>query len=103
MNCLDCGRPTRAKNSKPDGRPRFIGRGLCEACHQRHRKRGTLSDFERRTRPADEVLEDWDFLRRQGYSIRDAAERMGMTHAALDRALCRAANRGDERARRGAL
>lgn len=100
MKCLDCGRAMRTWRSKPDGRRRSVGRGLCETCHQRHRNHGTLSDFERRTRPADEVLEDWDFLRHQGYSIRDAAERMGMTHAALDKALYRAARRGDPRARR---
>ncbi len=51
-------------------------------------------------RPADDVLDDWDDLRRQGYSIRDAATRLGMTTAALDQVITRGARKGDPRAQR---
>jgi hypothetical protein len=49
---------------------------------------------------ADDMLDTWDELRREGYTVRQAAERMGVTFAALDKALCRGKRRGDPRARR---
>lgn len=72
-------------------------RGLCARCYSRHQKRGTLDQFERLIRPRDYVLEDWLFLNEQGYNRAQAAERMGMTRGALDRAIARARRDGDPR------
>ena len=49
-------------------------------------------------RRAEEVLEEYALIREGVDSIRQAAERMGMTHSALDMALSRARKRGDRRA-----
>lgn len=78
------------------------GRGLCWRCHSWAQRTGRLCDFERQTRTADELLAEWDVLRREGYAIRDAARRLGLTTKGLERAIDRAAKRGDERARRRA-
>lgn len=84
MRCIDCGRTLY----------RSEGRGLCSTCRSRHRGRGTLLDFERPSRSAEEVVEDWLILRDQGHDRRQAAARMGMTHHALEQALRRAVKRG---------
>jgi hypothetical protein len=57
-------------------------------------------DYELSFMRADDMLDTWDELRREGYTVRQAAERMGVTFAALDKALCRGKRRGDPRARR---
>lgn len=44
------------------------------------------------------IADDYDLLRREGYPLDVIASRLGMTRAALDRALCR--HKGDPRARR---
>jgi hypothetical protein len=87
--CLECGSTSTQR-----------ARGLCEPCYQRHRYRGTLDNFERPSRTADEVLDEWVLLRGDGHTIRQAAARLGMTHKALDQALVRAKRRGDPRSRR---
>lgn len=76
------------------------GRGLCPACYSRHKRRGTLADFPRVNWAADELLNEWVLLRDDRCSVTDAAARLGVTFAALDRALCRAVARGDSRGRR---
>jgi hypothetical protein len=50
-------------------------------------------------RPRSDVLDDWATLRQDGYTIPDAAQRLGMTVEALSKALQRARRDGDERAR----
>lgn len=79
MNCVSCG--------DPDG-PRL--RQLCTRCYDTHYYRGLHLDFERTTRSRDEVMAEWAVLRAEGYGKRQAAERLGMTFAAFDRALQRA-------------
>jgi hypothetical protein len=43
--------------------------------------------------PAELMFEDWDFLRRQGYTRRGAAERMGITKKRLEKAIERHSQR----------
>ena len=87
----------------PDGRTvGHRGRGLCRGCHARRRRDGTLADAPRATMSADEVLEEWVMLRGEGHTVAQAAERLGMTYGALEKALDRARKRGDERAKRHA-
>lgn len=50
-------------------------------------------------RHADEVLEDWDLLRRAGLTRAEAAQRIGMRLESLERVLQR--HRDDPRARLG--
>lgn len=45
-------------------------------------------------RPLQEVLDEYAMIRRDVDSVREAAERMGMTFAALDKALYRARKQG---------
>lgn len=75
-------------------------RGLCSPCHARHRRAGTLSDYERSTRTRDDLLEDYVVLRSQGYSWRDCAARLAMTYSAFARAMQRARIELDPRAGR---
>lgn len=79
ITCATCGRQRRHK-----------GRGLCGACWYRHWKDGTLADFERATRPRDELLDEWARLQREGYTRRQAAERIGITKKRLEKAIERA-------------
>jgi hypothetical protein len=59
-------------------------------CYGNRQHAGELIDFERTTRSRDEVMAEWALLRSEGYGKRQAAERLGMTFAAFDRALQRA-------------
>jgi hypothetical protein len=77
----------------------YRGRGLCDPCYHRAQYHGTLIDFERRTVARDELLDDWALLRSEGYTAVQAAPRLGMTPAALLKALDRARRDGDPRAR----
>lgn len=78
-------------------RGRSANRGLCCACH---RDVDIRMDYETKFWSSEDMLDTWDELRREGYSVRQASERMGVTLAALDQALYRGLLRGDPRARR---
>lgn len=69
-------------------------RDACATCYEKARENGT---FVRVSRSAEEVLEDWEFLRDDGVSVAQAAERMGMKLSTLKRALERARAKGDPR------
>lgn len=83
------------------------GYGLCTKHYNRLRRNGDpLASAPKRPRPkrgpesrsAEEVLEEWAMLRSDGVTdLRVAAQRMGMSFSALDKALWRARKRGDER------
>lgn len=88
----------------PHGRPvpgcePHYGRGLCAGCYQRKQVRGRLLDFPSQCLSRDLLMEEWEVLRRQGYSKRQAAERLRVTFQAFDRAFWRARKAGDPRAR----
>lgn len=69
---------------------------LCHRCYQAAVKAGDRP--ERKNRSADEVLDEWVWLRDDGVAdVKVAARRMGMTWKALDKALYRARKRGDQR------
>lgn len=80
------------------GQVMHAGRGLCEGCYERKWRSGRLADFPAQLRPRAEVMEEWELLRSEGYTKRQAAERLGMTFAAFDRAFHRARKAGDPRA-----
>lgn len=67
------------------------GRGLCFRCYSRAKRAGTLIDYERRGFPRALLLEEWALLRSEGYTPRQAAERLGMSYDAFEKALERAA------------
>lgn len=73
-------------------------RGLCQPCWHKAKASDELIDFERLNRTRDEVMADWELLRSEGYSKRQAAARLGMSHEAFDRAFHRARRAGDPRA-----
>lgn len=94
-NCRKCGSGPMAPSKNLDAPLRHIGRGLCHVCYRHlhdRARRGAgdeLLDFERVSRPAADVVEDFQMLSGQGYTRRQAAERMGISLAALDQALVR--------------
>ena len=97
MNCRSCNKPTHPQGAgkRSDA---HIGRGLCSNCHDRHRRNGTLDEFPRATWSRDDLMTEWDLLRRCGVPRRDAAARIGVTWEAFDRAFWRARAAGDPRA-----
>lgn len=48
-------------------------------------------------RPPGVVLDEWVFLRDQGYTVQDAAEQLGIRRDSLSKAMLRARRRGDPR------
>jgi hypothetical protein len=68
------------------------GRRLGLRCYYRAKATGTLLDWPRVNRSADEVLSDVAVLRvrEPGITVRAMAAQLGMTHQALSRALQRA-------------
>lgn len=50
----------------------------------------------------DDLLHEWDFFRRQGYTLPQAARRIGVSQGALEQAITRARRDGDPRAIRKA-
>lgn len=74
-------------------------RGLCLTCHQDPEIR---IDYETQFWRADDLLDAWDELRREGYTLTAAAERLGIKRDTLDTAIRRAGKRGDPRAKRSA-
>lgn len=68
-------------------------RGLCHPCYHRLAPDERL-DYPRLNRSREDLVEDWELLRSEGYTKRQAAERLGMTFAAFDRAWHRARRAG---------
>ena len=90
--CRSCGWPIRAHSAPPDGRAVHRGHGLCVMCYSRARRaRAQEASGPPRSRPSDLVIEDAEWLARQGETIESAAKRVGMTATAMERALYRAA------------
>lgn len=71
-------------------------RGLCPRCYNvpaiRALRPGRWS--------ASDLMVEWDWLRRSGHTIATAAARLDMKAATLERAIDRAAAKGDPRAKR---
>jgi cytochrome c553 len=92
QRCAECDRPTaswrRINALRADGHDvaRSAALGLCYACYRRP---GVAQRYPRRTRLADQVLDDYTELAAQGYSREQAAHRLGMTRDALDQVLSR--------------
>jgi len=77
--CIDC----HATDHKQHGR------GLCGPCYHRHEKNGTLHQYKIRRRSSADTLADLAELTAQGYDIAAAAQRMGMTRRAVEKAVAR--------------
>lgn len=99
--CEDCGRLMasltyleRFPELRDGGIVRLGSRAYCVTHYRRRVKDG---EIERVTRSREEVLEDWAFLRDDGVSLTEAAQRMGMKRKTLEQALYRARKRGDLR------
>jgi hypothetical protein len=74
------------------------GRGLCGTCYNQIRHQRRLHDYEPVKRSREDMLEEWEMLRSDGVTdLAIAAERMGVTRAALDKCLERARRDGDPR------
>lgn len=95
LMCVRCGSgPLQPK--KRAGVPitlRHWGKGRCGKCWRHTQDEKKTAPPARTARKAVHVLEDWEYLRSWGYTKPLAAERLGMTVAAFDRALLRAKER----------
>jgi hypothetical protein len=80
----------------PAGTVMHKGRGLCSGCYDWADAHDCLADYPRLLRPAIEVVEEHAFLTAQGLSGEEIAERLGMKHDSVYRALYR--HRARERA-----
>lgn len=115
MKCSKCGTPTVSTHQwytlgqRPPGhlpRGRMAPTPMCRPCYQRlrneesgrHDRCPRCITGTRELRPREEVLEDYAMIRDDVTSVHEAAHRMGMSFAALDRALYRARQDGDRRA-----
>lgn len=76
-----CGRPAHGE-----------ARGLARYCYRSLHEIGGHLDYPRLTRALADIVEDWPAVSSLG--LAGAAERLGMTTAALDQALVRAVRRG---------
>lgn len=73
-----------------DGVLRHDARGLCTQCYRAKHKAGELDRFPPLTRSNAVVMEEWAELRDAGYTVERAAQMLGMTFVALERAIYRA-------------
>ena len=63
------------------------GRGLCDSCYIHEIRYGNLTNYTRHTIPLADLLEDWELLSRNGYTRAQAAERLGIKKARLEKAI----------------
>lgn len=110
--CPDCDRPMVSKQAweqgvRPEGHTYAGGFGYCRRDYLRRKRRepdyvppprAPRATSERSIRTRDEVLEDYVIIKDDVSSVRQAADRMGMSFAALDMALYRARKDGIEEA-----
>lgn len=96
--CRDCDHPICPRSWNVPGAFRDEGRGLCRGCWRDRAAADTLDEVERTKRTRDDLMADWEILRGRGLTKRQAADRLGMTFSAFDRALQRARAAGDPRA-----
>lgn len=78
MTCVRCNRRL------------LYSRGLCATCYSWAHRHGTLADYERKIRPRDETLREYDFLSGQGLTRKEIAEKLGIKDDSLYRTLYRA-------------
>lgn len=115
FNCAACGIEIVPSSTwrvlSPEGRKGKAcngGRSLCRRHYNRWARTGDpLGSVPRKPRkpatrttdirPREDVLVEWMAIRPSVRSVAEAAERMGMTAAALDKALYRARQAGDDR------
>lgn len=84
---------------RPEGHVRKGSKDLCHKHSMQARRAARATNAPRaRARSAEEVLEDYAMIKDSCGSVAQAAKRMGMSWSALDQALYRARQRGDERA-----
>lgn len=76
-------------------------RGLCDPCYEKERRADRLADHPRSTWSRDDLMAEWELLRQDGYTRRQAADRLGVSYVAFDRAITRARAAGDPRAALG--
>jgi transposase-like protein len=81
-----------SKGNRPPGHRTHKAHGLCDLCYKR-----SIRPNPREFWTAEEMLEEYQMIRDDVASIRQAAERMGIKFSRLDRALYRARKRGDSR------
>lgn len=106
-----CGVPMVSKHAwdagvRKPGHASHGGKGMCRKHYARWTRHGSTErqvavggpGNQAAKRSREEVLEDYAMIKDDCTSVRHAAERMGMTFSALDKALYRARLDGDVRA-----
>lgn len=88
--CLRCDRAMRPKKAPP--RPNTVahqGRGLCHTCYQRLSGTGALDLYPRRFHSGPDLVTKWASAQRDGVPIDYFAARMGISTAAVHKAVAR--------------
>jgi transposase-like protein len=96
--CAECGSTMVPRSSATDRVTTHEGRGLCPPCYRQAQYGGRLDEYPRRSWSREDVMSEWDLLRAEGYTRRNAAERLGLKWETFDRAFYRAKAAGDPRA-----
>jgi len=78
-----CGHQIASQLYPIPGCHQHAGRGLCSTCRTRAERDGTLVDYPRRHYTRDELLTELDWLTGQGFTTRQAAEKLGVTKDAF--------------------
>lgn len=74
----------------------ITGRGLCKnKCYNYHRQRGTLDNYPRSTWKHEDLMAELAICRERGLTVREAAEKIGVTLSALRKAIDRARTRAN--------
>jgi hypothetical protein len=80
---------SRGTSPRPEGHRTHQCRGLCQACHFRASRTGVVGLFERITWPNQELRDNWEAYHDMGLSMAEAADRLGVTPGAIERAIHR--------------
>lgn len=93
-HCRACGvrMTTRRKNKlwRPDD---HCARGLCHEDYTRLARTDGLTDYERTTWSAEELVGEWEILQGQGNSLKKAASLLGMSPHRIKQAIRRTERR----------
>lgn len=97
--CDTCAYPLwMSAKGRPPGFSPHVGRGLCGSCWHSAVRADELADHERATWSRDDLMDEWDRWRAEGWTRVEFAEWAGLSPASFDRQLFRAKRDGDPRA-----
>lgn len=89
MKCQGCGRRLYPQRCSVTNKHRHYGRGLCAPCYGVALRTDCLESYERLTVPSTQRARQWLAMKDRGWTRAEAAAHLGMTLAALEKAISR--------------